>query len=1562
MASEVSKMTTTVVLTSPDNWDLWLSDIRRIAKAYDIWDHINPDFANSTDLVEPPKPSPQDLFGRPIEQLDEGQRIAWKDHIDNHKRKLEQYDRKKKAMANLEARIGSTVSLKCQKMIQKLSTAKEILVRLRERVAPTDYARELNVTSRLRKHLAIQRNSDVLDWIDQYESILEDAKELNIPDVQNGRDARDFIQAVKAYDSQFAGYWSNTLEVQLKEGKPVLTAYKLAQHFRDQVRVSLGYKTNMTKATFAAVFQGEKAPSERRSSTSTKNGNESNPDKPKNGWRPKCLCSERHYYTECAYLNQKARPAGWTGDPTVMASINEAMEKDPDLRPRINRKLEATERAKARSGASEEMEPKSGKSTAAAATCAVSLRQQPQYEAPQASVAAVSPSNSNDYQLRDSFILDSGSDTNICINQDRFTTFYPVQGEVLRVGGSYLHILGRGTIQLHMDTPQGPAMKDFDEVLYVPDFHVSVISFQYLRKKGIHWDTERNILHTFGQTLYYLREIADQFVIEYNEPTPSQQSNCFAAAGRKQALEEVTALRLHQRFGHISTEALKQLPLSRLNLTLIGPWEYDCEPCRLAKAKKVISRQPPTRGSARPCWRLYYDLFFFESGMDGTKIMLLFKCDWSGHYWAVRLPDRTGPTLLQAVKHVVTLIERQYKLQVCILKGDNEPGIVKDDNFTAWRNDKGILLEPAPSSTKEPVGHIERAGGVIKDIARAMKIASGLPNELWPWIVESAVKIYNRMPRFQNHWSSPIETVFKFLKDHNLDVPEGDPLAGINFITYGCKAYELKEDLKKPAAQKTSTVLDPRAYIGYLVGYESSNTYQIWIPENKRVVHTRDVTFKEDEFFDTYRPRRTVDIQEVEEIQDTIEVGLPSDSSSASDTEDSEELEAHSTDTENPDPESTIDQIKDQADLGPDSYQPYPTPTGSAEPEDQEGSVTEVPAEALISDTSTREKRKYTKKIYGPATRYSRRQTGRDPDDPEEGPSSDLGNAFAAFSMGTKYRLHRRDLPPEPQNYHEARRHPLWHLLKSAMDQEYQTLESRGTFQHVMASTISEDTTVLPTTWVYKYKFDRQGYLVKVKARLCVRGDLQPFSEKDTYAATLAGKSFRALMAIAARWNLEARQCDAVNAFTNSLLDEIVYIKCPDGFKHEGWVILLQRALYGLRRSPLLWQQDLAQTFKELDLQQGSEEVCIFNNDWLTVFVYVDDIVFLYRKKDEDKMNAFQKRLFEIYNMKDLGPLRWFLGIRVVRDRQAQKIYLCQDAYIEKVAVTYGLHNLPRKPKTPLPTTELKPFDGKATASFTHLYQRKVGSLNYASIITRPDVAYSASTLAKFLTNPSEDHMKAADQAISYLDGTRFQAICFGPEELDDKPDSQIVIKQHLVIASDAAFADDSVDRKSTQGHLITLYGGPVSWKSSKQSIITGSTTEAELLALANTTKEAFQLFRIFRDMQYNPDAQLKVFCDNQQALRLVKNPSLRLQTALKHVDVPHLWLRQEVQAGHVFTEYLPTSDMPADGLTKALPRGRLEVFRRQLGLTDIEPLIYTLEEDTDNNDKLPTSLIFSPR
>ena len=192
--------------------------------------------------------------------------------------------------------------------------------------------------------------------------------------------------------------------------------------------------------------------------------------------------------------------------------------------------------------------------------------------------------------------------------------------------------------------------------------------------------------------------------------------------------------------------------------------------------------------------------------------------------------------------------------------------------------------------------------------------------------------------------------------------------------------------------------------------------------------------------------------------------------------------------------------------------------------------------------------------------------------------------------------------------------------------------------------------------WVFTYKFDTNGLLDKYKARLCVRGDLQDPTQLDTYATTLAARIFRTLMAIMAAFDLEAHQYDAVNAFTNSSLDEVVHCACPEGYNIEGLCLLLLRALYGLRRSPLLWLKEFSRTLQELGLQEVPGEPCLFTNDWLIVFFYVDDIVTLCRKEHLPRLANFEKSLMARYKIRSLGELSWFLGIRVVRDRGAKKV------------------------------------------------------------------------------------------------------------------------------------------------------------------------------------------------------------------------------------------------------------------------------------------------------------------
>ena len=219
--------------------------------------------------------------------------------------------------------------------------------------------------------------------------------------------------------------------------------------------------------------------------------------------------------------------------------------------------------------------------------------------------------------------------------------------------------------------------------------------------------------------------------------------------------------------------------------------------------------------------------------------------------------------------------------------------------------------------------------------------------------------------------------------------------------------------------------------------------------------------------------------------------------------------------------------------------------------------------------------------------------------------------------------------------------------------------------------------------------------------------------------------------------------------------------------------------------------------------------------------------------------------------MRDEGELRWFLGMRILRDRPAKKLWICQNLYIEKITHKFGLDTaLP--PAIPIPITPFQRNTRQATKGFTKIYQEKVGSILYVATMTRPDVARAAAELCKYLTNPSEAHMAAADQAIQYLYATCYLAI-----EFDGNKDDC------LVIASDTSFADDVEDRKSSQGYIIQLCRGPMIWKASKQSTVTTSTTKAKLLALDQTVRESYAVERFFWDIARELDTPLQVFCDN---------------------------------------------------------------------------------------------------
>ena len=126
--------------------------------------------------------------------------------------------------------------------------------------------------------------------------------------------------------------------------------------------------------------------------------------------------------------------------------------------------------------------------------------------------------------------------------------------------------------------------------------------------------------------------------------------------------------------------------------------------------------------------------------------------------------------------------------------------------------------------------------------------------------------------------------------------------------------------------------------------------------------------------------------------------------------------------------------------------------------------------------------------------------------------------------------------------------------FKKTADKEFKTLLQKGTFEYVEKSKIDSKAQVLPLMWVFTYKYDQDGYLLKHKARLVARGDLQ-YTAEDTYAATLAAQTFRAIMAIVAAFDLETRQYNAVNAFANATLPTPIPCHCAEGYERQDFIL-----------------------------------------------------------------------------------------------------------------------------------------------------------------------------------------------------------------------------------------------------------------------------------------------------------------------------------------------------------------------------------------------------------------------
>lgn len=176
----------------------------------------------------------------------------------------------------------------------------------------------------------------------------------------------------------------------------------------------------------------------------------------------------------------------------------------------------------------------------------------------------------------------------------------------------------------------------------------------------------------------------------------------------------------------------------------------------------------------------------------------------------------------------------------------------------------------------------------------------------------------------------------------------------------------------------------------------------------------------------------------------------------------------------------------------------------------------------------------------------------------------------------------------------------------------------------------------------------------------------------------------------------------------------------------------------------------------------------------------------------------------------------------------------------------------------------------------------------------------------------------AVKRILAYLKGTINHGICFGGVK-DDRT---------LEAFTDADFAANMDDRCSTSGVLLTLNGGPVTWRSHRQKCVSLSTTEAEYVAAATGSKEVVWMRRLLRDLGWEQLNPTPLRCDNQSAIRLIRSPELQLHQRTKHIDVKYHFVKNLQEDGILDAVYVNTEAQLADLLTKGLDGNRFQRLR----------------------------------
>jgi hypothetical protein len=304
------------------------------------------------------------------------------------------------------------------------------------------------------------------------------------------------------------------------------------------------------------------------------------------------------------------------------------------------------------------------------------------------------------------------------------------------------------------------------------------------------------------------------------------------------------------------------------------------------------------------------------------------------------------------------------------------------------------------------------------------------------------------------------------------------------------------------------------------------------------------------------------------------------------------------------------------------------------------------------------------------------------------------------------------------------------------------------------------------------------------------------------------------MLFVSTAFDFEVEQMDVKTTFLHGDLEEEIYMQQPEGYAVKGkkeLVCKLKKSLCGLKQSPRMWYQKFDTYMLELGFTRSKEDHCVYfkliGDHLIYLVLYVDDILLIGNNKEI--IQDVKTQLSSKFDMKDLGASNFILGMEIKRDRKKMKLWLNQRKYVETILQRFNTQEC--KPvKVPIHVgVKLSADQCPKTheeEDMSHVpYASAIGSLIYAMVCARPDIAHAVGVFSRYMSKLGKEHWTAVKRDFNYLRGTASYGLCY-----EGRPELDRVVDIHGFL--DADWAEDLDRRRSTSGYVFNLFGGAISW------------------------------------------------------------------------------------------------------------------------------------------------------